>query len=240
MAFARLAVALSIGTRACHGAAAMTAHPHDDDHSHAPDTRTPAEYWEARYADGHTRWSGNVNASLATEVATLTQGTALDVGCGQGGDAIWLAAQGWTVTATDVAQSALDTGAGRAAAAGVAKAITWEQHDLGVSFPAGAFDLVTASFLHSPVELPRTAILRRAAAAVAAGGTLLVIGHAPSATHAHAHADLKTADDVVADLGLPAGEWTVHTCALVELEHAFAGEEPTRRTDAVVRYERRA
>jgi 2-polyprenyl-3-methyl-5-hydroxy-6-metoxy-1,4-benzoquinol methylase len=213
----------------------MTTHHHD--HGYEPEARTPAEYWEARYADGHTRWSGNVNASLATEVASLTPGTALDVGCGQGGDALWLAARGWTVTATDVAQSALDTGAERAAAAGVAAAITWEQHDLGVSFPAGTFDLVTTSFLHSPVELPRTAILRRAAAAVAPGGTLLVIGHAPSATHAHA--DLPTAEDVVADLALPADEWTVRTCALVELEHAFAGENPTRRTDAVVRYERR-
>ena len=214
----------------------MTTHAHD--HDHEPDTRTPTEYWEARYAGGLTRWSGNVNASLATEVAALPLGTALDVGCGQGGDAIWLAAQGWTVTATDVAQSALDAGAVKAAEAGVAAAITWEQHDLGMSFPAGAFDLVTASFLHSPVELPRTAILRRAAAAVAAGGTLLVIGHAPSATHAHA--DLETADDVVADLALPADAWTVRTCALVELDHAFEGEEPSRRTDAVVRYGRRA
>ena len=216
----------------------MTAHDHDHGQRKEPDARTPAEYWEARYADGRTRWSGNVNASLATEVAALAPGTALDVGCGQGGDAIWLATRGWTVTATDVAQSALDTGAERAAAAGVAAAITWEQHDLGVSFPAGTFDLVTTSFLHSPVELPRTAILRRAAAAVAPGGTLLVIGHAPSATHAHA--DLPTAEDVVADLALPADEWTVRTCALVEVEHAFAGEAPARRTDAVVRYERRA
>ena len=213
---------------------AMTTHPHDHEH----DLRTPAEYWETRYADGQTRWSGNVNASLAAEVASLPPGTALDVGCGQGGDAIWLAARGWTVTATDVAQSALDTGARHAAAAGVAAAITWEQHDLGVSFPAGAFDLVTSSFLHSPVELPRTAILRRAAAAVAPGGTLLVIGHAPSATHAHA--DLQTADEVVAELSLPAEEWILRTCALVEVEHAFAGEKPSRRTDAVVRYERRA
>jgi 2-polyprenyl-3-methyl-5-hydroxy-6-metoxy-1,4-benzoquinol methylase len=214
----------------------MTTHHHD--HSHEPDTRTPAEYWEARYADGQTRWSGNVNASLATEVATLTPGTALDVGCGQGGDAIWLAAQGWTVTATDVAQSALDTGARKAAAAGVAAAITWEQHDLGVSFPAGTFDLVTTSFLHSPVELPRTAILRRAAAAVAPGGTLLVIGHAPSATHAHA--DLPTAEDVVADLALPADEWTVRTLRARRARACVRGREPTRRTDAVVRYERRA
>jgi 2-polyprenyl-3-methyl-5-hydroxy-6-metoxy-1,4-benzoquinol methylase len=212
----------------------MSSHTHDHDVDH----RTPAEYWEARYADGLTRWSGNVNASLAAEVAGLPTGTALDVGCGQGGDAIWLATQGWTVTAIDVAQSALDTAAEKAEAAGIAAAITWERHDLGTSFPVGDFELVTASFLHSPVELPRTAILRRAAAAVAAGGMLAVIGHAPSANHPHA--DLHSAEDVVAELDLPAEEWTLRTCADVEVEHAFADEEPTRRTDAVTRWERRA
>ncbi|WP_205696754.1 bifunctional 2-polyprenyl-6-hydroxyphenol methylase/3-demethylubiquinol 3-O-methyltransferase UbiG [Conexibacter sp. SYSU D00693] len=210
----------------------MATHAHDQDH----DDRTPAEYWEARYADGHTRWSGAVNASLAAEVGSLTPGSALDVGCGQGGDAIWLARHGWTVTATDVAQSALQVGAQAAAQAGVAGAITWERHDLATSFPDGTFDLVTSSFLHSPVALPRTAILRRAAAAVAPGGTLLVIGHAPS--ERHPHAGLQTADEVVAELALPADAWALRTCALVEVEHAFPGEEPTRRTDAVVRYER--
>lgn len=198
-------------------------------------TETPAEYWEARYAEGRTHWSGAVNASLAAEVAGLAPGTALDVGCDQGGDALWLAAQGWTVTGVDVAQSALDAGAAQAAAAGLD--VRWERHDLGASFPAGTFDLVASSFLHSPVALPRTTILRRAADAVAPGGTLLVIGHAPSASHAQA--DLQDADEVVAELGLPGDGWVLRTSALVEVEHAFPGREPTRRTDAVVRYERR-
>ena len=101
------------------------------------------------------RWSGKPNASLVEEVAELEPGTALDLGCGQGGDAIWLAAQGWTVTATDISQTALDIAARHAAEAGVS--VTWERHDLADSQPAGRFDLVTTSFLHSEVELPRDA-----------------------------------------------------------------------------------
>ena len=87
------------------------------------------------------------------------------------------------MTATDISQTALDVAAQHAAEAGVT--VAWERHDLAVSQPAGRFDLVTASFLHSDVELPRARILRAAAAAVAPGGTLLVVGHAPSAEHHH-------------------------------------------------------
>ena len=133
------------------------------------------------------------------EVAELEPGTALDLGCGEGGDAIWLAAQGWTVTAADISQTALDIAAQHAAEAGVT--VAWERHDLAVSLPAGSFDLVTTSFLHSKVELPRARILRAAAEAVAPGGTLLVVGHAPSAEHHHE--DLPGPDAVVAELALP-------------------------------------
>ena len=75
-------------------------------------------FWEEFYASGRSRWSGEANASLVEEVDGLAPGTALDLGCGQGGDAIWLAAQGWTVTATDISQTALDVAAGHAAEAG--------------------------------------------------------------------------------------------------------------------------
>jgi 2-polyprenyl-3-methyl-5-hydroxy-6-metoxy-1,4-benzoquinol methylase len=183
------------------------------------------EYWEDFYS-GERRWSGKPNASLVDEVAELAPGSALDLGCGEGGDAIWLAAQGWTVTAADISQTALDIAARHASEAGVT--VTWERHDLAVSLPAGSFDLVTTSFLHSKVELPRARILRSAAEAVAPGGTLLVVGHAPSLEHNH-HEDLPGPDEVVAELALPENGWQ-----LVSSELRERGD----RIDTVVRFRR--
>jgi len=197
---------------------------------------TEAEaFWEDFYAGGKSRWSGKPNASLVEDVAGLEPGTALDLGCGQGGDAIWLASEGWTVTATDISQTALEVAAQHAAEAGVS--VTWERHDFAESLPAGPFDLVTSSFLHSDVELPRAQILRAAAEVVAPGGTLLVIGHAPSPEHHHG--DLPSPEQVVAELSLPDDGWELQASELREREHAFHGEAPKRRVDSVVRFRRR-
>jgi SAM-dependent methyltransferase len=195
------------------------------------------DYWEAFYARGMSRWSGDPNGALVEEVSGLATGTALELACGQGGDAIWLAGQGWAVTATDVSESALAVAEEHAAAAGLGGRIAWEAHDLAASRPAGAFDLVTTSFLHSPIELPWQRILRGAAIeAVAPGGTLLVVGHAPSA--AHSHADLLGPDELTAGLALPEGEWTVRTSELRTRVHAFRGAAPVERIDTVVRVQR--
>lgn len=191
-------------------------------------------FWEDFYAEGKSRWSGKPNQSLVEEVAGLEPGTALDLGCGQGGDAIWLASQGWTVTGADVSAGALEVAARHAADAGVT--VSWERHDLAASMPQGGFDLVTTTFLHSPVDLPRTDILRAAAERVAPGGTLLVIGHAPS--ESHHHEDLPGPQEVVEELALPEHEWALRVCELRDLEHAFRDEAPKPRTDAVVRFER--
>jgi SAM-dependent methyltransferase len=140
------------------------------------------EFWDARYRSAATIWSGNPNPQLVAQVAGLLPGTALDVGCGEGADAIWLAEQGWQVTGVDVSTVALDRAAERAANAGAAVAgrITWQQVDILSWDPAPRqFDLVTAQFMHLP-RLPREAIHRRLAAGVRPGGTLLIVGHHPS------------------------------------------------------------
>ena len=183
------------------------------------------DFWEDFYA-GERRWSGKPNASLVEEVAELGPGKALDLGCGEGGDAIWLASAGWTVTATDISQKALDIAAQHAAEAGVE--VAWQRHDLAESMPAGPFDLVTTSFLHSKVELPRARILRAAAEAVAPGGALLVVGHAPS--EEHRHADLPSLDEVIAELALAEDGWDVVTSGL---------RERGSRIDTVVHVRRR-
>ena len=106
-------------------------------------------------------------------------------------------------------------------------AITWVAADLADWVPPTSYDLVAASFLHSTVELPREAILRRGAAAVVAGGLLVIIGHAgvphwAQAEHAHADGPHLPAPDEVLDAVFDAGgaleraEWTVVTAALVE------------------------
>lgn len=128
------------------------------------------EYWDDFYREGRGAWSGKPNRLLESEVSGLSPGTALDLGCGQGGDAIWLASHGWRVTGVDVSADALALAAEHAAAAGVEDAITWERHDLAISFPSGTFDLVSTHYLHSPVHIRRERILRSTIAAVAPGG----------------------------------------------------------------------
>ena len=194
------------------------------------------QFWESFYAGGRSPWSGKPNPSLVEEVADLEPGTALDLGCGHGGDAIWLASRGWTVTAVDISASALAVARRNAVAAGLADAITWELRDLAVSLPGGSFDLVAATFLHSPVALPRTRILRGSAQAVAVGGTLLVIGHAPSPSHHHG--EFPTPEEVVDDLALPLDRWRIRTSDLRVRPHAFGDETPALRTDSVVRTQR--
>ena len=119
---------------------------------------TAAEYWQNRYLGSGRSWSGNVNAALEREVAGLSPGTALDLGSGEGGDALWLARNGWRVTAVDIAPAALAIGA---AAQQPGDTITWVAADLSEWHPPIEYDLVTACFLHSTVDLPRERILRR-------------------------------------------------------------------------------
>jgi 2-polyprenyl-3-methyl-5-hydroxy-6-metoxy-1,4-benzoquinol methylase len=139
------------------------------------------EAWEERYRSSTAVWSGRPNAQLVAEASGPRPGTALDVGSGEGGDAIWLASRGWSVTAVDFSTTALERGAGHAQELGtdVAGRISWVHQDLTASSPEGPFDLVTAHFMHLPTE-PRDALYARLAAAVAPGGTLLIVGHHPS------------------------------------------------------------
>ena len=120
-------------------------------------------FWEDHYRRRERVWSGRPNPVLVDVFGSLRPGSALDLGCGEGGDAIWLARQGWRVTAIDVSATALDRAAVDAATAGVADRIEFRRHDLALSFPPGTFDLVSAQYLHSPVEFPRVRVLQEAA-----------------------------------------------------------------------------
>ncbi len=207
--------------------------PNDQAHEPAPD---PATFWENRYSESDRSWSGRVNAALEREVADLVPGTALDLGSGEGGDALWLAQNGWTVTAVDIAPTALARGQAAAEAAGLGDRIHWIAADLAAWQPEGPFDLVTAHFLQSPVELPREVILRRAAATVAPGGVLLVVGHAefPPWSQHKPHDPLPTVDAVFASLELPAELWTVVTKAAISREATGPDGQVVHLADSVL------
>ena len=175
-------------------------------------TETEA-FWEDLYlsrAQGAAIWSGEVNAQLATEVAELTPGRALDIGCGEGGDAVHLARLGWQVTAIDVSPTALARTGAAASAAGVGSRVTTEQHDLASSFPAGRFDLVLAMFFQSPLELAREDVLNRAAESLDPGGHLVVVEHGSAPTWSehppqgsdHHHLHFATPAELVALIDL--------------------------------------
>ncbi|WP_416395774.1 MULTISPECIES: class I SAM-dependent methyltransferase [unclassified Curtobacterium] len=152
-------------------------HTHDD--SAACASGSARTWWEARYAEHDGIWSGQVNAVLADVASSLPPGRALDLGCGEGGDVLWLAGQGWDVTGVDLSVTAITRGSRAAVAAGVEERSAFVAADLGAWTTAARFDLVAASFLQSwPVTIPRERILHRATGFVAPGGRLLVTAHA--------------------------------------------------------------
>lgn len=148
-------------------------------HDHPrPEHPVTSEQWDARYSERDHVWSGTPNGTLVAELDGLAAGRALDVGCGEGADAIWLAGRGWQVTAADISAVALDRARRAAQAAGVE--VDWRLADITVDAPEpGGFDLVTTHYPSLPLTGDDTAI-RGLVDAVAPGGVLLVVGHAPS------------------------------------------------------------
>ena len=173
-----------------------------------PDVAT-AEFWESRYAEGGHIWSGRANETVVDIVGEMNPGRALDVACGEGADTIWMALHGWDATGIDVSPTAIERARAASEAAGAdavfvaADLSTWEEAD--------RYDLVTASFLHSPAALDRISALRSSAGHVAPGGRLLVVSHAgpPSWAppgHGDGHAFPK-ADEELAALALDPAGW---------------------------------
>ncbi|MGI8721176.1 MAG: methyltransferase domain-containing protein [Geodermatophilaceae bacterium] len=162
----------------------------DEGHHHGnatgfpgPDLVLDEAFCEEMYRSRSTVRSGLPNLQLVTEAADLAPGTALDVGSGEGADAVWLAERGWQVTAVDISATALLMGESTAAQAGpgVSGRITWRHADMTKkSAPDDAtYDLVTAHFMQLS-SAQREDVHRRLAAAVSPGGTLLIVGHHPS------------------------------------------------------------
>jgi SAM-dependent methyltransferase len=182
----------------------MERHEHGEERS---GSAAQATEWDARYSerDG-ARWSGRPNGRLVAEVAGLRPGRALDVGCGEGADAIWLARSGWTVTAVDISDVALIRAREAAELAGAV--VEWVRGDaLQVPFPAGSFDLVSMQYPALPKAAGEAAV-RKLLDTVRPGGLLLAVYHDLNDEHRErmkSHgvdpADYVDADDLARLLG---------------------------------------
>jgi thioredoxin reductase/SAM-dependent methyltransferase len=175
--------------------------------------------WDHRY-QGDQMWSGNPNGTLVDETSGLAPGRALDVGAGEGGDALWLAEQGWRVTASDVSERALARVAAEAGRRGAPVECHHADANALDAFEAGAFDLVSASYASIP-RTPDDRAVHNLVNAVAPGGTLLVVGHdleplrAPVDTLAHSRpvdpdAYVRVDDFAAVLTGSPAWDIEVH------------------------------
>ncbi len=133
--------------------------------------------WNRRYASAELIWSAGPNALLAEELAGLKSGTALDAACGEGRNGLWLAEQGWQVTAVDFSEVAIEKGRKIARHRGLD--LDWRVADVARDpLPEGAFDLVVVLYLHTDAD-ERALWLPRLVRAVAPGGTFFYLGHDP-------------------------------------------------------------
>ena len=203
-------------------------------HDDLADSAASPNEWGLRYGAADQVWSGNPNGRLVVEVDGLEPGRALDVGCGEGADSVWLAEQGWKVVSLDVAAPALDRASAAAASRGVS--IETVCADLpSAGFESGSFDLVSLFYPAIP-RTPEVEAIEAMLDAVAPGGTLLVVGHSFDDHQHHDHTaafDPKAyvqVDDVAARLD--PGGWTI-------VEHGVrnrpAGHNTHHHDDIVLR-----
>lgn len=214
---------------------------HEHERGYGPELFS-AEFWDERYSSAHSLWSGNPNPQLIAEAGDLPPGSALDAGAGEGADAIWLARRGWQVTAVDISGVALERAAAHAAQAGqaVADRIAWRREDLlEWQPPERAYDLVTAQYLQAPTPI-RQRVFARLAAAVATGGTLLIVGHHPSDMQTTMPRPpvpelFFTGDDLAAELG---DGWKIETNAAAPRSATDPEGQPVTIHDTVLRARR--
>jgi SAM-dependent methyltransferase len=152
------------------------------EHAHGNSPVFDENFWDERYRSAQRVWSLQPNPQLIADVAGLQPGRALDAGCGEGADAIWLARNGWNVVAVDISGVAIQRGEQHARDTDPAAAdrIEWRRADLLAEPPEpDSYDLVTAQFIHPPPQA-RARFFTSLATSVRTGGTLLIVGHHPS------------------------------------------------------------
>lgn len=195
-------------------------------------------WWEQHY-QGQGTGRGVPSPHLVAELTGLPAGTALDAGCGAGADAVWLAQQGWEVTAVDVSPTAVGQAESVAAdqTADVTSRISWVVADLTAWEPPTQYDLVVSQYVHP--DVPFREFVGRLADAVAPGGTLFVAGHDPADSHSAAHSPEKASigpDAVIS--ALDRNLWEVDV-AETRTRQVTRGSTEATMHDVVVRAHRR-
>jgi SAM-dependent methyltransferase len=201
-----------------------------------------ALFWESHYGTRRA-WDGRANPLLVETAEPLSPGAALDMGCGAGGDTMWLARHGWQVTAVDISGTAVERVRELARELGVGSRVTAEQHDLARSFPAGEFDLVSAQYLHTPFPFPRSRVLRTAARALRPGGLLLVVDHgstAPWSWNQDPDRHFPTPGEIATGLDLDAEQWAVRRADMPRRRASGPAGETATVTDNVLVVQRTA
>ncbi|RCH67422.1 class I SAM-dependent methyltransferase [Streptomyces sp. SDr-06] len=200
-------------------------------------------YWEEIYAGRPAATDPRPNHRLAEIVTGMPPGDALDLGCGEGGDALWLARQGWRVTAVDISAVAVARLAGLARSRDLEGRVLTERRDLHESFPRGAFDLICAHYLHTPFDLDRAGVLRAAAHALRVGGRLLVVDHgstAPWSWNQGQGVHHPTPHEVAAGIDLDPAMWTVERADMPRRLATGPGGQTAEVTDHVLLVRRTA
>lgn len=206
-------------------------------------THETKEHWEEHYAARDRIWSGRVNVQFAEIVGDLPPGRALDLGCGEGADAVWLAERGWEVVAVDISDTALARAREAARDRGVADKIEFVALDLSEGFPAGEYDLISAQFLHSKVPLDRQSILKQALGALRPDGLLVIVDHGsapPWPSKLDHHHEFPSAEEVVAGLELSDDEFEQVRVDSVERQAVGPDGEQRPWMDNVIVVRRRA
>lgn len=198
----------------------------------------PLEFWNGLYLSKEKVWSGKVNQTLAAVVSELPPGRSLDLGCGEGGDVLWLAEQGWQATGFEISNIAVERARAEAQARGLVERAHFRAHNAQDWQPAEAetFHLVTASFFQSPVFLARDEIVRKAAGQLVPGGHLVLISHAspPSWYEGEIPDHFITPEDERRNLGLDAEGWELVRAELITRDIFSADGTPATIDDCLI------
>lgn len=193
------------------------------------------EFWDEMYTNRIASWRGNPNVHLVNYAQNLNPGHALDIGCGDSGDAIWLAKHGWQVTSVDISPIVLARAKDLAIETNVEDSITYVQQDLTQTFPRGDFDLISAQFFHSPIEFDRANIFKQAANALNADGILLIVDHGavPPWSDHHDH-EFPSGKEIYEELKLDSKQFSVDISELIKRESISPDGEPAILFDNII------